>query len=177
MRQRRNVWVAIVSLVVFTSACNLFGQIADDVEGQIQDTIEEEVQEAIETAVSEEMIEDLEGIVDQYSGENLDEMIEEFSEGEWTREDIPLPPDAEIFAAFTGVSDDDFVLFETSMGLDDAEAWMLESLERNGWEKSELQFPFGETRVFEFSKGNERLTLIMNTSPTSEGTTISISVT
>jgi hypothetical protein len=167
--------IAVLVLILFSLACNLTGQIAEEVGEQIGGAIEDQFQEVIETVESQDLFEDLEGITDQFPGENINDLLENFAGGEWTRADVPLPPDAEVFAASVGETTTDSVLFETSMSVEEAEAWLLSELKANGWTQGEMQIVMGQSRVHDFSKGDEGLSLVMNGSP-SGGTNVSITI-
>jgi hypothetical protein len=67
------------------------------------------------------------------------------------------------------------VLLETSMGIDDAEAWMLNELNVNGWSQGDIDVQMDLARVYDFTKGDEGLGLVLNGS-FSGGTNISITV-
>ncbi len=176
MYQNRAIYLALASLILLALACNLPGLATDEIADQIGEAIEDQVQEAIETTANLEMLEDAGDMLDQFAGENFDEFLENFSGGEWTRVDVPLPPDAEVFAASVGESASDSVLLKTSLGIEEAEAWMLAALKENGWIQGEMQIAMGQARAYEFSKGGEGLSLVMNGSPDTGETNISITI-
>ena len=176
MKQNRLIWVALSSLIVLTLACNLPGQLAENVGDQIEGRIEDQLQQALEATGNEELTEDLKGIAEEFAGQDLGELTDNFSGDNWTRDDIPLPPDAEILSGYSGETEGDFILLETSMDIDEAEAWMLARLEENGWEQGEMDLVMDLARVYDFSKGDENLGLVLNGSLLGEGTNISITV-
>ena len=175
MKHKRMIWIAISSLMVLVLACNLPGQVAKNVGNQIQEQVEDQLQEALEATGNEELTEDLKGIAEQFTGENLGELIDNFSSENWSREDVPLPPDANVIAGYSGQSEGDFVLLETSMEIDEAEAWMLNKLNVSGWSQGDMDVQMDLARVYDFTKGDEGLGLVLNDS-ISGGTNISITV-
>ena len=176
MKQDRRLWVALTSLILLALACNLPGQLAENVGDKIEEQIEEQLQEALEATGSEELTEDLKGIAEELSGQDLGELMDNFSGENWEREDIPLPPDAEIISGYSGETEGDFILLETSLSIDEAEIWMLAKLEENGWTQGEMEVDMDLARVYDFSKGDEHLGLVMNSNLIGNGTNISITV-
>lgn len=176
MKHNRLLWVALSSLIVLALACNLPGQVAENVGDQIEERIQDQLQEALEATGNEELTEDLKGIAEEFTGQDLGELMDNFSSENWSREDIPLPPDAEILSGYSGGSEGDFILLETSMGIDEAETWMLARLEENGWIQGDMEVDLDLARVYDFSKGNENLGLVMNSNLLGDGTNISITV-
>ena len=163
-------------LIVTALACNLPNRIANEVGEQIEDQIENQLQEALEAAGNEELTEDLLGIAEDFTGENLGQLMDNFSLEDWSRVDVPLPPDAMILTGYSGETEGDFVLLETTMDLDETEAWMLNKLRENGWRKGDLDIQMDMARMFDFSKGEEKLALVLNANLTKEGTNISITI-
>lgn len=176
MTQPRNLPLALTALSLFALSCSLLGQVASEVGDQVSKTVEEQLQNALEAAGREDLSEQLSDMMDQVSEDNIAELIEDFTDGEWRRSDIPLPPDAEIFGAYSGELDGEFALLETGMNLEETEAWMIARLGENGWTQADTEFSAANTRVYKFSKGNEQLGLVMNGSEDSGKTTISITV-
>ncbi len=161
MNEKQNVWVALTSMILLGTACNLFaGPARDNVQDAVGNMINDQMQEALG---------------DSEVGE-LNDLIEGLSGGEWTRSDVPLPPDAEVFGASVGETEGDIVLLETSMSIEEAEAWMIEQLLSNGWIQGDNELTMNQTRVLEFLQGDEGLSLVMNGNLESGGTTISITV-
>jgi hypothetical protein len=176
VKHKRMIWFAFSCVIVLTLACNLPGQVAKNVGKQIEERIEDQLQEALEATGIEELTEDLKGISEQFTGHDLGDLIDNFSSENWSREDIPLPPDADIVAGYSGEAEGDFVLLETSMGIDEAEAWMIARLEEHGWHQGEMDIQMDLAQVFNFSKGDENLGLVLNRSLSGNGTNISITV-
>jgi hypothetical protein len=157
-------------------ACNLPGYLAERTIDTVQEKVEEGLQDALEATGAEELTEDLKGIAEDFSGEELGELMDNFSVEDWSREDIPLPPDAKILSGYSGDDQGDFILMETSMDIDDAETWMLTHLKERGWIQGEMDVQMDLARMFDFSKGNENLGLVLNDNLLGEGTNISITV-
>jgi len=176
VKQNRMVWVPLSLLILFTLACNLPGRVAEEVGEQIEQKIEDQLQEALEATGNEELAEEFSGIAEQFSGQNLGQLMDNFSSDNWTREDIPLPPNAEVIAGYSGEAEGDFILLKTSMSIDEAEAWMLAKLKENGWSQGDMEFVMDQARMYDFSKGNERLGLVMSSSIASGETNVSITV-
>jgi len=168
VKHNRIIWVALSSLIVLMLACNLPGQLAKNVGDQIEERIEDQLQDVLEATGNEELTEDLKGIAEEFAGQDLGELMDNFSVDNWSREDIPLPPDAEILSGYSGETEGDFILLETSMEIDEAEAWMLTKLEENGWKQGEMNLVMDLARVYDFSKGDENLGLVLNGSGASE---------
>jgi hypothetical protein len=176
VKHNRWVWMAFTTLIVLTLACNLPGYIAERTVENIEEKVEEQLQDVLEATGNEELTEDLKGIAEEFSGQDLGELMDNFSVEDWSREDIPLPPDAEVVSGYSGESEGDFILLETSMDIDEAEAWMLARLEENGWEQGEMDIQMDLARMFDFTKGDENLGIVMNRNLLEEGTNISITV-
>jgi len=158
------VWMTFSCLIMGALACNLPGRVGSEVGEQIEEEIKDQLQEALVASGNEELVEELGEIMEQLSGESLGELVEGFSVDNWTSEDIPLPPDAEVLAGYTGKTEGDFVMLKTSMSIDEAEAWMLAKLKGDGWEEEEMEVLIDQARAFNFSKVGEGLTLVMNSS-------------
>jgi hypothetical protein len=176
VKHHRMLWAAISCLVMAALACNLPKYVANGVGEQIEQKIEDQLQEAIEATGNEELAEDLKGISEEFTGQNLGELMDNFSAADWSREDIPLPPDAKVLTGNSGESGGDFILLETSMGIDEAEAWMLNMLQENGWSQGDMDVQMDLARVFDFSKGDEKLGLVLSGNLTGDGTNISITI-
>jgi hypothetical protein len=76
---------------------------------------------------------------------------------EWTREDIPLPDDAEIDFVMEGT-----VFFFTNLTVQETADFMLEQLEVNGWVPTGEPFSTDDSFIGDFSKADESLTLMIN---------------
>jgi hypothetical protein len=176
VKKNRILWMALSSLIILTLACNLPGQLAKNVGEDVQERIEDQLQDALEATGNQELTEDLKGIAEQFTGEELGELMDNFSVEDWSREDIPIPPDAKILAGYSGESEGDFILLETSLAIDEAEAWMVNKLSENGWSSGNMDVQMDLARVYDFSKGDESLGLVLNESLIGDGTNISITV-
>jgi hypothetical protein len=176
VKHDRQLWVVLTSLIVLVLACNLPGQLAENVGDKIEEQIEDQLQEALEATGNEELTEDLKGIAEELSGQDLGEMMENFSSENWEREDIPLPPDAEIISGYSNGTEGDFILLETSMSIDEVETWMLAKLEENGWIQGDMEVDMDLARAYDFSKEDEHLGLVLNNNLIGNGTNISITV-
>lgn len=176
MRNNRNGWLALTALSLFALSCSLLGQVASEIGDQVSETVEEQLQDALEAVGGDDISGKLTELMDQVSEENIAELIEDFTEGEWTRVDVPLPPDANVFGAYSGELGGELVILETSMTLDETEEWVLARLEENGWRRDETDLSVGQTRVLNFSKDDEKLVLAMTSSEDSGKTDISITV-
>ena len=168
MRNNRNGWLALTALSLFALSCNLLGQVASEIGDQVSETVEEQLQDALEAVGGDDISGKLTELMDQVSGENIAELIEDFTEGEWTRVDV--------FGAYSGELGGELVILETSMTLDETEAWILSRLQENGWRQDETDLSIGQTRVLNFSKSDEELVLVMTSSEDSGKTDISITV-
>jgi hypothetical protein len=82
---------------------------------------------------------------------------------EWTREDVPLPADAEIDFVMEGT-----VFFFTNLTVQEAGDYMTEQLEANGWVLAGEPFSTEDSFIGDFSKANESLTLMINPNTDSE---------
>jgi hypothetical protein len=164
-------------IITLTVACNLPGYVAERTIDNVQDKVEEQLQDALEATGAEELTEDLKGIAEEFSGQDIGELMDNFSVENWEREDIPLPPDAEIISGYSGdETQGEFVLLETSMDIDEVADWMVEQLEAKGWVQGEMEFQMDLARMYDFSKGDENLGLVLNDNILGEGTNISITV-
>lgn len=86
--------------------------------------------------------------------------------GEWTREDIPLPEDAEIQFSMEGL-----VQLTTGLDIEAASAFMQSQLEANGWAISGEPF-ITETGAFvDFEKDGEKISLIIGEDTEGSGRT------
>jgi len=176
VKRTQIIQVAFSSLILLALACNLPGQLARNVGEKVEERIEDQLQEALEAAGNEELTEDLMGVAEEFSGQNLGELMDNFSGEDWSRADVPLPPDAKILTGYSGESEGDFILLETSMGIDEAEAWMLNKLRENGWSQGEMEVDMDLARVYDFAKGDENLGLVLNDNLLGDGTNISITI-
>lgn len=176
MKKFRNLWLGVTALSLFALSCSLLGQVAGDIGDQVSKTVEEQLQEALEAAGGDDISGELSELMDQISEENISELVEDFVDGEWTRADVPLPPDAQVFGVYSGETEGALVLLETKMSLDETAAWMMASLEKNGWSQGETGITAAQTQILNFSKGNEELVLVMTSSEDSGKTDISITV-
>jgi len=86
-----------------------------------------------------------------------------FGGGEWTREDAPLPVDAEIDFAMEGM-----VSATTNLAFADALEFMLTQLEANGWAIEGEPWESEASYMGDFVKEGETLNLMVN--PASDGT-------
>jgi hypothetical protein len=157
--------LALSGVILSIIACSLLNNPTTDAIGeQLGNLLQDQIQDALQLTGNEELF------------DKIGDAVGEFTSGEWTRADVPLPPAAEVIGAFMGEgSDGDFVLLETSMNIDDAEKWLTESLGTNGWIQGDTQIDFADSRVLDFSKGSEGLAVVMNSS-VSSGTTVSVTV-
>jgi hypothetical protein len=80
-----------------------------------------------------------------------------FDMGEWTREDVPLPDDAEIDFAMEGM-----VSAYTSLTFDEAVEFMLTQLEANGWVAEEEPWESENSYWADFVKDGETLSLMID---------------
>jgi hypothetical protein len=85
------------------------------------------------------------------------------SGGEWTREDVPLPEDAEIDFAMEGM-----VSAYTNLSYEEALAFMLAQLEANGWVVEGEPWETEDSYWADFVKGGESLSLMID--PAYDGT-------
>ena len=175
MKHNRILWVSLSCLIILALACNLPGQLAKNVGEQVEERIEDQLQEALEATGYEELTEDLQGIAEEFTDQDLGELMDNFSGENWAREDVPLPPDADVIAGYSGQTEGDFVLLETSMEIDEVEAWMLTKLKENNWIQGEMDVQMDLARAYDFTKGNEGLGLVLNGTLTG-GTNISITI-
>jgi hypothetical protein len=83
--------------------------------------------------------------------------------GEWTREDAPLPEDAEIDFAMEGM-----VFAYTNLSFDDALNFMLSQLEANGWVVDGEPWAAEDSYWADFVKEGESLSLSID--PATDGT-------
>ena len=176
MRTNPKVLLLLVVIIMLSLACNLPGYIAERTIDTVQDKVEEGLQDALEATGADELTEELKGIAEEFSGEELGELMDNFSVENWSREDIPLPPDADILSGYSGEEQGDFILLETSMDIDEAEEWMLSKLKEHGWVKGDMDVQMDLARMFDFSKGDENLGLVLNKNLLGDGTNISITV-
>jgi hypothetical protein len=151
--------------ITSTLACTVLSNTTTDaLTDQIKSHIEDQIRGALQFTGSEELF------------DKIGDAIEDFANGRWTRSDVPLPPDADVLGAYTkDNSIGQFVLFDTSMDVDQAESWMVETLSTNGWAQGSTEISVEGSRAINFAKGSERLALLMNGSE-SGGTTVSITV-
>jgi hypothetical protein len=77
--------------------------------------------------------------------------------GEWTREDVPLPDDAEIDFAAEGM-----VSLYTNLSYDEALEFMLTQLEANGWALKEEPWETEDSYFGDFLNEDETLTLMID---------------
>lgn len=76
---------------------------------------------------------------------------------EWTREDVPLPADAQIDLVMDGT-----VFFYTNLTIQETADYMTEQLEANGWAPTGEPFSSPDSFIGDFSKEDETLTLMIN---------------
>ena len=76
---------------------------------------------------------------------------------EWTREDVPLPEDAQIDLVMDGT-----VFFFTDLTVQETADYMTEQLNANGWAPVGDPFSSPDSYIGDFSKGDETLTLMIN---------------
>lgn len=176
MKRSRIIWVMLSSVIVCALACSLPGTLTKKVGEQIDQRIEDQLKEALAATGNEELAEEFSGMLEQLSVESLGELAGSFSSENWTREDIPLPPDAEIIAGYAGKTEGDFVLLKTSMSIAEAEAWMTAELEADGWREENVEVLTEQARALNFTKADEGLALVLNSSPDSKGTHIWITL-
>ena len=81
---------------------------------------------------------------------------------EWTREDVPLPEDAQIDLVMDGT-----VFFFTDLTVQETADYMTEQLEANGWAAVGEPFSSPDSFIGDFSKEAETLTLMIN--PNADG--------
>jgi hypothetical protein len=81
---------------------------------------------------------------------------------EWTREDVPLPADAQIDLVMDGT-----VFFFTDLTVQETADFMTEQLSANGWTPVGEPFSSPDSFIGDFSKEAETLTLMIN--PNTEG--------
>ncbi|MFQ5612908.1 MAG: hypothetical protein ACE5H9_12320 [Anaerolineae bacterium] len=86
--------------------------------------------------------------------------------GEWTRQDIPLPADAEIELAMEGLAQ----VF-TGMSIEEATAFMQGQLEANGWVVSGEPLVTEAGAFVDFVKGNETVSLVIGQDTDGSGRT------
>lgn len=177
MNLNRKAIVPFVMIIMLSMSCNLPGYVAERTIENVQEKVEEQLQDALEASGAEELTEDLKGIAEEFSGQDIGDLVDNFSVENWSREDIPLPPDAEIISGYSGdETQGEFILLETSMDIDEAETWMVEQLESKGWVQGEMDVQMDLARMYDFSKGDENLGIVMNRNILGEGTNISITV-
>jgi hypothetical protein len=76
---------------------------------------------------------------------------------EWTREDVPMPEDAEIDLVLDGS-----VFFYTNLTVVETSDFMTEQLEANGWVQAGEAFSTEDSFIGDFTKETETLTLMIN---------------
>lgn len=76
---------------------------------------------------------------------------------EWTREDVPLPEDAEIDLVMDGT-----VFFYTNLTVKETADFMTEQLDANGWAQAGEAFSSEDSFIGDFTKDTETLTLMIN---------------
>lgn len=76
---------------------------------------------------------------------------------EWTREDVPMPEDAEIDLVLDGS-----VFFYTNLTVVETSDFMTEQLEANGWVQAGESFSSEDSFIGDFTKATETLTLMIN---------------
>jgi hypothetical protein len=76
---------------------------------------------------------------------------------EWTREDVPMPEDAEIDLVLDGS-----VFFYTNLTVVETSDFMTEQLEANGWVQAGEAFSTDDSYIGDFTKETETLTLMIN---------------
>jgi hypothetical protein len=94
-----------------------------------------------------------------------------FGGGEWDREDVPLPEDAEVDFAMEGM-----VSANTNLSFDDALAFMLTQLEANGWVIEGEPWASENSYMGDFTKEGESLNLMVDPAYDDSGR-ISITIT
>jgi hypothetical protein len=81
---------------------------------------------------------------------------------EWTREDVPLPADAQIDLVMDGT-----VFFYTDLTIQETADYMSEQLGANGWSPVGEPFSSPDSFIGDFAKEDETLTLMIN--PNTDG--------
>jgi hypothetical protein len=94
-----------------------------------------------------------------------------FGGGEWDREDVPLPEDAEVDFAMEGM-----LSANTNLSFDDALAFMLTQLEANGWVIEGEPWESENSYMGDFTKEGESLNLMVDPAYDDSGR-ISITIT